>query len=229
MKVSILNSEKNVSPLQMSLTLVNVLALVLANILTIKSIDLFGLHQLANTCGLFTFPITYVLSDVFSEVYGYKWSRTTATWAFLGTTFASIMFAVMIAVPGNAEWTNQQALETILGNTPQIAFASVLAFWCGDLINDRVFRFLKSKNDSEKLFPVRAIASSIAGKYVDDFIFTFVGLAFMPLELKIIMFLTDPWVQIVTEVVLLPVSTFVMKKVKGAESGERTELGAASA
>lgn len=219
-KLSILSPEKNVSNLQMSLTLLNVICLILANIMVVKPIDLFGLPYFANTCSLITFPITYVLSDVFSEVYGYKWSRTTATWAFIGTALCSIMFAIMIAMHGNASWENQEALVAILGNTPQIAFASVVAFWFGDLANDKVFNILKNWNDSEKLFSLRAIGSSLAGKYVDGFIFTFLGLSFLPLETKIIMVANCPFVQICMETMLLPITTLVMKAVKKAEAIE---------
>ena len=96
--IAIFSPEKNVSRLQMSLTLLTVISLILANIMVVKSIDLFGLPFLANTCSIITFPVTYVLSDVFSEVYGYKWSRVTATWAFLGTILCSLFFARSICL-----------------------------------------------------------------------------------------------------------------------------------
>lgn len=216
--VKLFSPEQNVSTLQMSMTFFLTISLILANIMVVKSIDLFGLPQLANTCALITFPITYVLSDVFSEVYGYRWSRITATWAFIGTLLCSLFFALMIAMPGNAAWDKQDQLVNILGSTPQIAVASIVAFWFGDLANDKVFQLMKKHNDSEKWFAVRAIASSLAGKYVDGFIFTFIGLSFLPLETKIIMVLNCPFVQICLETVLLPVTTFIMKKVKAIEN-----------
>lgn len=216
--VAIFSPEKNVSRLQMTLTLITVIALILANIMVVKSINLFGLPYLANTCAIITFPLTYVLSDVFSEVYGYKWSRVTATWAFIGTILCSMFFTLMIAMPGNDAWTSQEALKTILGNTPQIALASVFAYWFGDLANDRVFRFIKKRMPDEKWFSVRAIISSLAGKYVDGAIFTFVGLSFLPMQTKLIMVANCPFVQICIEIALLPLTTLVMKKVKKAET-----------
>lgn len=222
--MKILSPEKKVSPLQMSLTLLLVISLILANIMVVKSIDLFGISKLANTCSIITFPITYILSDIFSEVYGYKWSRITATWAFIGTILCSILFSIMIAIPGNSAWQNQEALVAILGNTPQIAFASVIAFWFGDLANDRVFRWVRKKNNSEKLFGVRAILSSLAGKYVDGAIFTFIGLSFLPLETKLIMILNCPFIQVCMETLLLPVTTFLMKRIKRVEEQYENNL-----
>ena len=214
--------EKKVSTLQMSMTFFLTLGLILANIMVVKSIDLFGMPQLANTCSIITFPITYILSDVFSEVYGYKWSRITASWAFVGTTICSLFFALMIAMPGNAAWDKQDQLINILGNTPQIAIASVIAFWFGDFANDKVFQIMKKHSKEDKGFCIRAIASSLVGKYVDGFIFTFIGLSFLPLETKIIMVLNCPFVQVCIETLLLPVTTFIMKKVKKAETNNLT-------
>ena len=210
--------DQNVSTLQMSLTFFLTISLILANIMVVKSIDLFGLPQFANTCSIITFPITYILSDVFSEVYGYKWSRITASWAFIGTLMCSLFFALMIAMPGNSAWDKQEQLINILGNTPQIAAASIIAFWFGDFANDNVFHLMKKHNASEKWFCVRAILSSLAGKYVDGFIFTFLGLSFLPLETKIIMVLNCPFIQVCIETAMLPITTFIMKKVKKAEA-----------
>ena len=211
---------EKISMLKMILTFVLSLCLVLSNILVVKPINLFGISWLENTCAIFTFPITYVLSDVFSEVYGYKWSRITANFAFIGTALCSLFFALMILVQGNSAWTNQEALVSVLGNTPQIAISSIFAFWAGDFANDKIFQAMKKKHIDSKGFGIRAIFSSLVGKYVDGFIFTFLGLSFLPLETKIIMVLNCPFMQIVLEMLLLPCTTFIMKKVKKAEGLE---------
>lgn len=221
---ALVSPEHNVSTLQMSLTFFLTISLILSNIMVVKSIDLFGIPSLANTCAILTFPITYVLSDVFSEVYGYRWSRITASWAFIGTALCSAFFALMIAINGNAAWDKQDQLVNILGSTPQIAIASIVAFWLGDLANDKVFQMMKRKHQNEKLFGVRAILSSLAGKYVDGFVFTFLGLSFLPLQTKIIMVINCPFVQVLIETALLPVTTFIMKKVKKAESREAERI-----
>lgn len=124
----------------------------------------------------------------------------------------------MIVIPGNAAWDKQEQLVNILGNTPQIAIASIIAYWFGDFANDKVFQTMKKHRSSEKWFGIRAVVSSLAGKYVDGFIFTFIGLSFLPLQTKIIMVINCPFVQVCLETALLPVTTFIMKKVKEAES-----------
>lgn len=216
--IGVFNSKEKVSSLQMTLTLLLILCLVLSNIVVVKSIDLFGIKALANTASFLVFPITYVLSDVFSEVYGYKWSRKTATWAFLGTALCSLVFALTIAIPGNSAWTNQEALVTILGQTPKILLASLLAFWFGDWANDKVFQLMKNKSKEGKGLLFRAIGSSLVGKYVDGAIFTFVGLSFLPLSTKLIMVANCPFIQVCLETLLFPITNLVVKKVKKIEN-----------
>lgn len=207
----------NVSALQMSLTVLQVMALVLSNIMVVKSFNLFGLPFFAQTCALITFPITYTLSDVFSEVYGYRWSRVSGTWAVIGTALASILFTIAIAIKGNASWTNQEALVAILGNSPKIAFASVLAFWVGDVIDDKTFDAIKRKSANEKTFAIRAIVSSLVGKYADQIVFTFIGLSFLPLQTKLYMIASAPIAHLMCETVLLPVTHAIARKLKKLE------------
>lgn len=198
-----------------AITIALVLSLILANILVIKPINMFNLSFLANTTAIFTFPITYVLSDVCSECYGYKWSRLTANFAFLGSLYTALMFKLMIAIPGNDAWGSQYELITILGWNFKITVWSLIAFWAGDLANDIVFKILKQKN--KKYFPIRAIFSSICGKYVDGLIFTCFGLSNLPLDTKIAMIVNCPMVQIGIELVFLPVTIFLVKKIEQIE------------
>ena len=216
--IGVFKSDEKISSLQMTLTLLLILCLVLSNIVVVKSIDLFGIKALANTASFLVFPITYVLSDVFSEVYGYKWSRKTATWAFLGTALCSLVFTLTIILPGNDAWVNQEALVTILGQTPRILLASLLAFWFGDWANDKVFQLMKSKSKEGKGLLFRSIGSSLVGKYVDGAIFTFIGLSFLPLSTKLIMVANCPFIQVCLETILFPITNLVVKKVRKAEN-----------
>lgn len=214
----IFDTKKDVSPLQMSLTLLLVMNLILSNILVLKPINLFGFEWLPNTMAAITFPVTYILSDIFSEVYGYRWSRLSALWALIGTGMASLYFAIMIAVPGNQTWTDQAELVKVLGSTPSITIASIAAFYIGDLVNDKVFRSIRNKLPQKKFFGLRAMGSSIAGKYVDSVVFTFIGLHFLPLKVKLLMILTGPIINLALETVLLPATTKLAWTIEKAES-----------
>ncbi|NLB81075.1 MAG: queuosine precursor transporter [Clostridiaceae bacterium] len=214
---AIFSAKEKVSNLQVTLTLTLTLCLILSNIIVIKSINLFGVTALANSAAILVFPITYMLSDLFSEVYGYAWSRKTAMWSLLGTALASVIFQLTIMLKGNDAFLHQEALEAILGNTPKILLASLLAFYIGDWANDKVFQIMKKKSKDGKGFFYRSIGSSLVGKYVDAVIFTFIGLSFLPMTTKLIMVANAPLVQIAIETIVFPATNFFSKLVKKAE------------
>ena len=209
---------KNISKLQLSLTTFFVVSLLISNIITAKQVLLpFGITM---TGAVFIFPITYILSDLFSEVYGYKWSRFTCYLAFAMNLFMVLVFTAVIKTPAPDYWMNQGAFETVLGSTPKILFASLLAFVVGDLINDKVFKKFKEKHPNDhKGFELRAILSSFCGEVVDSAIFlpiAFIGT--MPASTLLVMGITQVSIKIAYEIIILPVTKMIVKKVSKYES-----------
>ena len=206
-----------ISFLQLCLTLTFVVSLLVSNIITAKQVLLpFGIVM---TGAVFIFPITYILSDVFSECYGYRWSRLTSYLAFAANLFMVIVFQLVIVTKAPDFWKHQEAFQTVLGNTPRILFASLLAFLVGDFINDRVFKIFKDKHPNElKGFGFRAILSSLAGELVDSLIFlpiAFIGL--MPVSTLIQMTIFQVLIKTGYEIIILPFTTLVAKWVNNIE------------
>lgn len=206
-----------VSFLQLVLTLTFVVSLLISNIIVGKQIDLFGITIPG---AVFVFPIIYILSDVFSEVYGYKWSRITCYLAFCANLFMVIIFTLLILAPFPEYWGNQSAYEIVLGNTPKILLASSLGFIAGDFVNDRVFRAMKRKHpDSHERFGSRAIVSSIFGEITDSLIFmpiAFIGV--LPTEAILQMFIVQVSFKIIYEIIVLPFNKRIVRKVSKLEA-----------
>lgn len=202
-----------VSELQLYLTALFISALLISNVITAKQVLLP--FNITMTGAVFIFPITYILSDVFSECYGYRWSRITCYLAFAMNLFMVIIFSLVIVTPAPSYWQNQEAFQTVLGSTPRVLFASLLAYVAGDFANDRVFRKMKAKHQNElKGFGWRAILSSVVGEFVDSLIFlpiAFIGQ--MPVKTLAVMTIMQVVIKTGYEVVILPVTTLVAKKV----------------
>ena len=207
-----------ISSLQAFLTVLFVVCLLISNIIAGKVIQLP--FDITMTSAVIVFPITYILSDVFSEVYGYKWSRLTCYLAFTMNLFMVIIFTLSIKIPTAVWWSNQGAFEIVLGNTPRILLASLSGFVIGDFINDNVFKKLKEKHpNNQKGFGFRAILSSLTGQAIDSAIF--LPIAFfgqMPLQALFIMAVTQITLKVLYEIIILPVTTLVVKKVANYES-----------
>ena len=213
-----LRNIKNISFVQMVLTLLFVVALLVSNVITSKQVLLPG--GIVMTGAVFIFPITYILSDVFSEIYGYRWSRLTCYMGFAANLFMVIVFSLVIVTPAPDFWTHQEAFQTVLGNTPRIWVASMLAFMIGDLVNDKVFRRMKQKYPTtHQGFGWRAIISSFAGEVIDSAIFlplAFIGQ--MPVESLIQMMIAQVFIKTGYEVMILPVTYRVVKFISKLEN-----------
>ncbi len=209
--------KKTVSKTQLILTVLSTTALLIANILSAKQFQLpFGITM---TGAIIVFPITYILSDLFSEVYGYKWSRFTCYLGFAMNIFMVFAFQIAIVTPAPDYWLNQEAFATVLGSTPRILIASLSAFIIGDLVNDKVFCKMKAKHSDMKGFANRAIVSSFCGEIVDSAIF--IPLAFigtMPAKTLVVMGITQVCLKVTYEIIIIPVTTAITRKIKEAES-----------
>jgi uncharacterized integral membrane protein (TIGR00697 family) len=190
-------------------------ALLISNILATKQVEITS--WLHTTGGHIIFPITYILSDVFSEVYGYKASRRVSWMSFGMNLFMVIAFQVAILLPYPVWWTNQEATAAVLGSTPRILIASLAAFQFGDWLNDIVFQKLRGKH-GKKHFWLRAITSSIIGEAIDSSIFfTVAFFGAMPLAALPTMVLMGVITKVVYEIFLLPLTLFIVRKLRDYE------------
>lgn len=208
--------KKSISKLQTYLTLIFVVCFLISNILASKQFQLpFNVTMPA---AVIVFPITYILSDIFSEVYGYKWSRITCYMAFLANLFMVICFQIAIAMPSASYWQNQDAFNLILGSAPRTLVASLAGYVAGDFINDVVFQKMKTKHQDLKGFKARAILSSLVGEMCDSCIFlpiAFIGL--MPAKALVTMGFWQVIIKVSYEIIILPVTALVARKVSKYE------------
>ena len=203
--------------LKVILTVLFTSCLLIANVVTAKQIQFpFGITM---TGAIVIFPITYILSDVFSEVYGYRWSRITCYLAFAMNLLMVAAFQIVISTPAPSYWANQEAFATVLGNAPKVLAASLLGFMAGDFVNDRVFRQMKKKHLEElKGFGWRAILSSFCGEAADSALFipiAFIGT--MPVQDMVMMAATQVCLKVLYEIIILPITMQVCKRVKAYE------------
>ncbi len=212
------NRSEKISFLQLVLTVLFVSTLLVSNVITSKQVQLP--FNIVMTGAVWTFPITYILSDLFSEVYGYRWSRKTCYLAFAMNLFMVLVFSIVINTPSPDFWTHQEAFRTVLGNTPRVLVASLAAFVIGDFVNDRVFKVLKDKHPNDhKGFGFRAILSSLCGELIDSLIFlpiAFLGL--MPVSSLAVMTVTQVFIKTAYEIIILPFTKLIVRKVSAYEN-----------
>lgn len=213
--------KNKISKLQLILTVLFVSSFLISNIITTKQVLLP--FNIVMTAAVFIFPVVYILSDVFSEIYGYKWSRFTCYLAFAMNLFMVVIFYIAIKAPAASYWENQKAFEIVLGNTPKIFFASLLAFVVGDFANDNVFRYLKKEHKDDHVgFGFRAIISSLCGELVDSLIFIPIAFFGQVPEFELVkMIFAQVLIKTSYEIIILPLTSMIVKKVSKHERSEK--------
>lgn len=130
--------------------------------------------------------------------------------------FMVLIFSLAIILPSPEWFQNNDAFKIILGSTPRNCIASLMAYLFGSLVNSKVLVKMKGQNNNK--FGVRAVVSTLFGELTDSLIFVFIAfVGNLDIQQMITMILTQVIVKTLYEVICLPLTTFVVKKVKKYE------------
>lgn len=178
--------------------------------------------------GILFFPLGYVIGDVLTEVYGYARARRCIWVGFAALVFMAFMSWVVVSLPPADGWTGQSAYESVFGQVPRIVFASILAFWAGELTNSFVLAKMKLLTGGRHLW-TRTIGSTVVGQGVDSLIFY--PLAFLgvwSVHQVLLVMVTNWALKVGWEAVLTPFTYFFVNWFKRGEGldvyDERTDF-----
>lgn len=124
--------------------------------------------------GTILFPLSYIFGDILTEVYGYARSRKVIWIGFVAVLLMSITFIIVGALPPAADWQNQDAYNKILGLTPRIVVASLIAYFAGEFSNSFTLAKLKLITNGRQLW-LRTIGSTLLGQVVDTALFILIA------------------------------------------------------
>ena len=172
--------------------------------------------------GVLFFPVSYIIGDVLTEVYGYARARRVIWTGFAALLFMAFMTWVVVQLPAAAGWPGQAAYEFVFGNSWRIVLASMIAFWAGEFANSYVLAKMKIWTRGRHLW-MRTIGSTVVGQGLDSLIFyplAFWGLAGWPVELLWQVVLSQWAIKTAWEALLTPVTYAVVGSLKKAEGVE---------
>jgi uncharacterized integral membrane protein (TIGR00697 family) len=167
--------------------------------------------------GILFFPLSYVIGDVLTEVYGYARARRVIWAGFAALIFMAIMSWVVVAMPPADGWDGQAAYETVFGNAWRIVLASVTAFWAGEFVNSYVLARMKLWTGGRHLW-TRTIGSTIFGQAFDSLLFypiAFLGI--WTTEQVVTVMITNWAMKVAWEAALTPATYLVVGALKRRE------------
>ncbi|GAA0299212.1 queuosine precursor transporter [Sphingomonas oligophenolica] len=177
--------------------------------------------------GILFFPISYVIDDILTEVYGYARARRVIWTGFVALAFMGLMEWTVVHLPVDQGWTGQPAYERVFGGGWRIILASLAAFWAGDLLNSFVLAKMKIWTDGRYLW-TRTIGSTIVGEGADSLIFyplAFYGLADWSVHSMLKVMLSQFVLKVSWEVILTPVTYAVVGFLKRREGVDVFDRG----
>lgn len=207
-----------------------IVILLLSNVIGAEKrsvITLPGIGAWPFGAGILFFPLSYVLDDVLTEVYGYGRARR-ATWAgFAALLFMALMEFTVVHLPVADGWTGQAAYERVFGSGWRIILASLTAFAVGDFLNSLVLAKMKIWTRGRMLW-TRTIGSTIVGEGADSLIFyplAFYGMPDWPVAALGAVMLSQFILKVSWEVVLTPVTYAIVGTLKRREGVDVYDVG----
>ena len=203
-----------------------VAAILMGNILATKQLNL-GIG--AAPAGILVFPMTYIMSDIVAEVYGFKAMRKIIWIGFAFTIVQSLLLMIASVLPAPVWYANTKGFELIAMQSPRILLGQLLAYVVGEWLNAGVISKMKflhfSKTNSKKAFSVRAVASTVVGELADSAIFipvAFIGIN--PLNTILVSVFLQASCKIAYEIIMLPFTNWLVNKVKKYEGIDNVDV-----
>lgn len=185
-------------------------------------VTLPGGTQWSFGAGVLFFPVSYIIGDILTEVYGYARARRVIWTGFAALLFMAFMSWVVVSLPAAEGWDGQAAYEKVFGNTWRIVAASMIAFWAGEFANSYVLARMKVWTGGRHLW-TRTIGSTFVGQGLDSLIFyplAFYGIAGWPPELLWQVVLSQWAIKTAWEALLTPATYAAVAFLKRREGVE---------
>lgn len=194
-----------------------VVCLLTANIIAVKMVSI---GPLVVPAAVVIFPISYIMGDVLTEVYGLARARR-AIWLGFGANLVMVI-AIVIGqwLPAASFWDAQPAYERILGYAPRLLVASFIGYLAGEFSNSYVMAWMKMFTKGRLLW-TRTIASTVIGEGLDSLAFMTIAFVGTMPTAALATALTTQWLfKVVYEALATPLTYGVVAWLKQAETSQ---------
>ena len=198
------------------ITALFVTCLITANIIAIKLISVGS--DIVLPAAIIIFPLSYIIGDILTEVYGFAWARRVIWLGFLCNLIFVFFAWIGGLLPGASFWQGQSAYETILGYTPRLLLASFCGYLIGSFANAAVLSRMKIWTKGRYLW-TRTIGSTIVGEGLDSA--AFITIAFIGTPAFGLLLIIYHWsAKTLIETVATPLTYRVVNYLKRVEKSD---------
>lgn len=206
-----------------AITALFVTTLVVSNIIAGKQVAFTATIVLP--AAVILFPLTYILADVLTEVYGYQRCRRVIWIGFLCNAVAVIAIAIGGWLRPAGFWDGQDAYLRTLGAVPRIVAASFLAYLAGEFVNSFVLAKLKVATSGRMLW-LRTIGSTVVGQLIDSGVFITVAFIGVFPSGQVLQLIVAQWLfKVAYETIATPLTYAVVGWLKRSEGVDHFDTG----
>ncbi len=127
----------------------------------------FGLFRFEISVGILPYPITFLITDIISEIYGKKRANEVVVAGIFASVFSMLIIYVANEVPAiDASPVNNEIFTKVFGLSPLAVLASMLAYLFAQFIDIRIFHFWKDYTNGKHLW-LRNNFSTFTSQFVD--------------------------------------------------------------
>jgi hypothetical protein len=214
-----MNEKTKINPNEFSkifllISIAYVAALLISNTVATKIIMVGSLSVAA---GIICFPVTYIITDVITEVYGYRRAKFLIWGGFGALAFMSTAYAMASWLTPAPFYGSEAAFDTIFQQVPRIALGSLGGYLVGSFLNSIVMSKMKVWTAGKHLW-ARTIGSTIVGEAADSAVFAIIAFAgtFAMSQVVLIAF-SGFLLKSAYEIAATPLTYWVIGKIKKAE------------
>lgn len=206
--------KENISKIFLIFTSIYITLILISNILAGR---LIAIGSISLTGAVIVFPFIYILSDIFTEVYGFNKNKKTIWLSFMCNLIMVLVFMVVLKLPYPDTFKNSKEYNLVLGTTPRNLVASLAGFLFGNFLNSIIMSKLKVITKG-KLLALRTITSTIFGETIDTIIF--ITIAFwgqFSNKILLLMIINQAIFKILIEIIATPITYKTINRVKKIE------------
>jgi queuosine precursor transporter len=196
------------------LTVLNVMFQLVSDVTAGKIIELFTFPV---SITVLYFPFVYIISDVMTEVYGYAQARRVLWYTLIASVVAGIIYQLAVFLPPAEIFGLNEAYTTVFGIVPRVLIGGWIAVFVGDIVNNYILAKMKIRSNGKHLW-ARTITSTFGGQFVNTVLFYVIALSgILPTNILVISIVSAWLIKVAVEVILTPVTYWVVAKVKKIE------------
>lgn len=197
------------------LTLAYVVVILLANWFDVR---LIRIGSVVTDAGTIIFPLTFLLSDLITEVYGYKNARRAIWCGFLFNVVFIVYGQIVIHLPSPHYANLNKSFDVLLAMNARIIIASTMSYFCAEPLNSFIMAKLKIRMQGRNM-AIRFISSTLIASGIDSFIFGVLAFYGIMNNHNLVMLILTMWlIKIAVELLGLPLSIKLANRLKQLET-----------